>query len=211
MNSVVTRMPSVRNKKIACGRQIAAMLRNPTTTGDKNQAAALMHEAETSQQHAKGDEQPGRRPPVVSPGVDREIAPDGSAHHAAVELVNMPVRVTTSTNIPYRSTPSPWIMNGVRTRLPATPVSWPAVPQLKPRATPRRPGGFLSPAVAGGSGPGTATPAASRGVAVPGIPVVSSGSIKVASGPALGSLSSSDEDRRAWLEHVVSGGTGPKV
>ena len=37
------------------------------------------------------------------------------------------------------------------------------------------------------------------------------GSIKVASGPALGSPCSSDEDRRARLEYVVSGGTGPKV
>ena len=42
MNNVVTRIPRVRNKKIACGRQMADMLRNPTTTGDRNQAAVLM-------------------------------------------------------------------------------------------------------------------------------------------------------------------------
>ena len=72
------------------------------------------------------------------------------------------------------------MMNGVSTRLQATPVSWLAVPQLKPLATPRNPGGALSASLEADDGPETEIPVASSGVAVPGSPVVSSGSIKVA-------------------------------
>ena len=46
---------------------------------------------------------------------------------------------------------------------------------------------------------------------MPGIPVVSNGSIKVASGRVLGSLSRGNEDHRIWPGHLVTGSSGPKL
>ena len=111
----------MRNKKIACGRQIADILRKPTTTGDRNQAAMLMTIPRPGQEHTKSDQQPGWSTSCRRSRHRQRNNGRRRPSRRRRKLVNMPVRVTTSTNIPYRSTPSPWIMNGVRTRLPATP------------------------------------------------------------------------------------------